>query len=75
MTKATADGRPVTLSVGDEDLASLMATVRVVGLQPVACGGTPDPFLQIAVKAYDAALDAQPNHDGETLLVATTPHR
>ncbi|TPW03335.1 MAG: hypothetical protein FD125_1633 [bacterium] len=75
IVKATADGRPVTLSVGSEDLDSLITSVRVVSLQPVACGGTPVPFLQIAVRTYDAALDAQPDHDGETLLVATTPHQ
>lgn len=72
--RATADGLPISLIVGDEDLASLIETVRVIGLQPVVCGAQ-NPFLQIAVRSYDASLDAQPGHDGEVLLIATAVDR
>jgi len=74
IVRATADGRPVLLRVGDENLGALIETVRVVGLQPIGCG-LQQPFLQIAVRVYDASLDAQPGQDGETVLFATASHR
>jgi hypothetical protein len=72
--RATADGRAILLRVGDENLGALIETVRVVGLQPIGCG-LQQPFLQIAVRVYDASLDAQPGQDGETVLFATASHR